>query len=56
MKKEDILEIINIKDYLLFIFMPTLSFQLRYPRTSTIRVGWLIKRCLEFIVSMMLFL
>lgn len=56
LKKQDILEIINIKDYVLFVFMPTLCFQLKYPRTSHIRVGWLLKRCCEFILSMMLFL
>jgi len=56
LKKQDILHIINLKDYILYIFMPTLSFQLSYPRSPRIRIWWLLKRILEFTVSMMLFL
>lgn len=56
LKNQTIVQIINMKDYAYFVFMPTLCFQLKYPRTATIRIGWLLKRILEFTVSMMLFL
>ena len=53
--QDDILKIIKFKDYFMFIFMPTLCFQLKYPRTSTIRIWFLLKRILEFTISMMIF-
>ncbi len=32
-----------------FIFAPTLCYQLKYPRTSSIRKDWLAKRFVEFV-------
>ena len=32
-----------------FLAAPTLCYQISYPRTSSIRWGWLLKRVVEFI-------
>jgi diacylglycerol O-acyltransferase-1 len=37
-------DIINFKELIYFFFLPTLCYQLTYPKTSSIRYTWLVKR------------
>ena len=56
MEKPDLNDHLCLKEFTYYVFMPTLCYQLRFPRTETIRIGWLLRRTLEFLVSAMLFL
>ena len=53
---QKVLEILKLKDFLAFILMPTLCFQITYPRTNKIRPLFLAKTFIYFIVSLMLLL
>ena len=48
--------LITFKDFISFLFFPTLCFQLKYPRTERLRKTWLLKRAVEYIVSLTLML
>lgn len=39
-----------MKELVYFIFIPTLCYQLTYPRTSEIRYIWLVKRIVELML------
>lgn len=56
LEKPNLDQHLSLKEFVYYIFMPTLCYQLRYPRTETIRIGWLLRRILEFLVSAMIFL
>ena len=49
------LVILNFKYFVTWIFMPTLCYQLDFPRTTKIRKYWLFKRCVEYFVSLFAF-
>lgn len=53
-EKQELLKIVTIKSFMTYLFMPTLCFQLIYPRTNCIRPFYLIKMAVLFIVSLML--
>lgn len=56
LEKPDLEQHLSLKEFVYYIFMPSLCYQLRYPRTESIRIGWLLRRILEFVVSAMIFL
>ena len=43
-------ENLNVKNMYVFFWMPTLCYQLNYPRTDNIRWGWLVRRVVELVV------
>lgn len=45
---------ISLSSYTYFLLAPTLCFQLAYPRTQSIRWGFIIKRSIELAVSTIL--
>lgn len=47
-------ENLTFTNFLYFLFAPTLSYQLSYPRTKYIRRKWLIRRLSEFVVALAL--
>ena len=49
---------LSVVDLAYFITVPTLCYQLNYPRSSQVRVGWLVKRVIELVscVAIMIFL
>lgn len=53
--KDNLDELITYKSYFLFICMPTLCYQLQYPRTQKIRGAWLARKSLEMLVACGLF-
>lgn len=55
-RREDFSELVSVRSYAEFLFMPTLCFQLTYPRTERIRPKFLLKNSVYFIISMMLML
>lgn len=44
----------NFKDFVYFLFAPTLCFQLHYPKTKRIRKFWLFKRVCEFFTALIM--
>lgn len=55
-ERGDLLTIITLKDFFVYTFMPTLCFQLVYPRTDRIRPLNLIKNSFLFIITIMILL
>lgn len=55
-RKEEFSSLVSLKSYTEFLFMPTLCFQLTYPRTDRIRPMFLFKNSVFFLISMMLLL
>lgn len=53
-KNKDLYLICDLKYFLTWIFMPTLCFQLSFPRNDKIRKFWLFKRCFELLVCSLL--
>ena len=53
---QNVLKILKLKDFMAFLLMPTLCFQITYPRTNKIRPLFLLKTLFYFIVLMMLLL
>ncbi|GMH43556.1 hypothetical protein BSKO_11478 [Bryopsis sp. KO-2023] len=47
-------ENLTISHVMYFMFAPTLTYQITYPRSGKIRFRWLGRRCLEFIVTLAL--
>lgn len=43
--------LLNIRDFCTFTLEPTLCFQLKFPRTNSIRWGWLAKRVFEYFAA-----
>lgn len=54
--REDFASLVSLRSFAEFLFMPTLCFQLTYPRTDRIRPKFLLKNSLFFVISMMLML
>lgn len=48
--------LVSIQDFAYFMFFPTLCFQFKYPRSERIRKTWLIKRLVEYFVSVTIML
>lgn len=47
---------LNVRDLVYFLLVPTLCYELNYPRTTRIRKRFLIKRCLEVVLLVNLML
>ena len=45
---------LTLKTYFYFLWAPTLCFQFEYPRTATVRLGWLLRRIGELAISLSL--
>ena len=50
-KNFELFELATFKHLMYFIAAPTLCFQLHYPRTNKIRVSFIVKRTLEFVLT-----
>lgn len=48
--------VVNFNHFVYFLFTPTFCFQFSYPRSQSIRKIWLLKRIVEFIISLSLML
>ena len=48
--------VVNFNHFVYFLFTPTFCFQFSYPRSQSIRKIWLLKRVVEFIISLSLML
>lgn len=51
--QSEISELVSLKQLLYFSVAPTLCYQLSYPRNKSIRVVWLLKRMVEYVLVLL---